>query len=80
MPYASFVGGRGIKPGGDVLMVPVRVASATDVGRVREVNEDSSFTGSELFAVADGMGGHAGGHAASAIAVAHLEKLAQRTE
>ncbi len=59
-------------------MIPVRVGSATDVGRIRRVNEDSSFTSPELFAVADGMGGHAAGNVASAIAVAHLGMLAQR--
>jgi protein phosphatase len=59
-------------------MVPVRVGTATDVGRVRRVNEDSLFTGRGLFAVADGMGGHAAGDTASAIAVTHLAELAQR--
>ncbi len=61
-------------------MVPVRVGAATDVGRIRRVNEDCSFTGPELFAVADGMGGHAGGDAASAIAVSHLGQLARRPD
>ncbi len=45
------------------------VGSASDVGQLRTLNEDSWFTGSDLFAVADGMGGHRGGEVASAEAL-----------
>ena len=50
-------------------MTKLRWGSATDVGRVRQNNEDNLLIASPLFAVADGMGGHAAGEVASGIAV-----------
>ena len=50
--------------------------SKTDVGLVRDHNEDSLVVQPPLFAVADGMGGHAAGEVASEIAVQTLAQWA----
>ncbi|MFG1998129.1 Stp1/IreP family PP2C-type Ser/Thr phosphatase [Spirillospora sp. NPDC048911] len=53
----------------------IRYAARSDVGMLREGNEDSAYAGSHLLAVADGMGGHVGGEIASAAAIEALRKL-----
>lgn len=42
--------------------------AGSDIGKHRSSNQDSGYSGYRLFFVADGMGGHAGGDIASAIA------------
>jgi PPM family protein phosphatase len=50
-------------------MTLLRSGSATDTGLVRSVNQDLAVEFPNLFAVADGMGGHAGGEVAARLAV-----------
>jgi serine/threonine protein phosphatase PrpC len=51
----------------------LRWAAATDVGRRRRNNQDKVLAAEPLFAVADGMGGHAGGEIAAVTAVEALK-------
>jgi len=51
----------------------LRSGSASDVGRVRTVNEDLALESLTLFAVADGMGGHVGGEIAARTAIDTLQ-------
>lgn len=57
-------------------------AGLTDVGRVRDNNEDSAFVGPYVAVVADGVGGAAAGEVASATAayMASAEVLARTDE
>jgi PPM family protein phosphatase len=58
--------------------VRITAAAATDVGRVRDGNEDAFLNEAPLFAVADGMGGHQGGEVASRLALDTLDGLFRR--
>ena len=47
-------------------------AAASEIGLVRQDNEDAAYAGRWLFAVADGLGGHAAGEVASAAVIESL--------
>lgn len=67
-----------LKMWGDIMIVGV----CSDVGRVRDVNQDSFYSceieGIELFVVADGMGGCNGGEIASEIVIDTIKEITNK--
>jgi PPM family protein phosphatase len=59
------------------MTLALRYAVRSDVGLLREGNEDSAYAGPHLLAVADGMGGYEAGEVASAAVISTVAPLDQ---
>ncbi len=68
---------RVLLPGRPDVTLRLSWAAATDTGRRRQQNEDSFIAQPPVFAVADGMGGHAAGDIASGAVVSRLGEISR---
>jgi len=58
-------------------MYSITSSSLSEIGKVRQMNEDAVLERSNLYAVADGMGGHQAGEVASNLALSVLEQYVE---
>ncbi len=65
---------------GNFAMFTIESAGATDRGRRRRDNQDRFYAGGNLFAVADGVGGHPGGDIAAQTAIDVLWSLSRQEQ
>lgn len=61
--------------GGGTAPLRLRYSARSDIGLVRQGNEDSGYAGGHMLVVADGMGGHAAGELASSTTIAAFAEL-----
>jgi len=61
-------------------LVVLETGACSDVGQIRQSNEDALLLDDPVFAVADGMGGARAGEVASAMAVAALHGLSESSQ
>ena len=61
-----------------VLPLTLSAVARSEVGLVRKINEDSGLVGTQILAIADGMGGHVAGEIASSIAIKAILPLDSR--
>jgi serine/threonine protein phosphatase PrpC len=71
----EYLSGKDTAMAGAQKTLGIRYAVRSDIGMHRKQNEDSAYAGARLLAVADGLGGHAGGEVASAAAIDALKPL-----